>query len=200
MSNIDSDKLNGLVGKMLGDLGGAFSVPTATIGYKLGLFEALHKHGAATADKLAARTGLARRYVREWALAQAANGYISFHPGTDEFVRSPEQEMVFAIKDSPVYLEGAFDLAAEMVKGQPKVQNAFKTGEGVAWGESSGCMVCAVGAFFRPSYVNSIGQALLAALHVLEPKLQAGAKVAEVSRGVGFSRLLMGEPLPKSSL
>jgi len=50
MSNIDSDKLNGLVGKMLGDLGGAFSVPTATIGYKLGLFEALHKHGAATAE------------------------------------------------------------------------------------------------------------------------------------------------------
>jgi hypothetical protein len=36
--------------------------------------------------------------------------------------------MVFAVKDSPVYLEGAFDLAAEMVKGQPKVESAFRTG------------------------------------------------------------------------
>ena len=35
MSDIDADKLNQLVGKMLGDLGGAFSVPTARIGYKL---------------------------------------------------------------------------------------------------------------------------------------------------------------------
>ena len=40
MSDIDNDKLGALVGKMLGDLGGAFSVPTARIGYRLGLFEA----------------------------------------------------------------------------------------------------------------------------------------------------------------
>ena len=108
MSNVDSNKLNGLVGKMLGDLGGAFSVPTGSIGYKLGLFEALHKHGAATADVLAGRTGLAKRYVREWALAQAANGYIEFNSVTDQFSLTPEQAMVFAVKDSPVYLEGAF--------------------------------------------------------------------------------------------
>ncbi|THD74214.1 MAG: SAM-dependent methyltransferase, partial [Phenylobacterium sp.] len=46
MHEIDGDKLNQLVGKMLGDLGGAFSVPTARIGYKLGLFSALHSDGA----------------------------------------------------------------------------------------------------------------------------------------------------------
>ncbi|THD83360.1 MAG: SAM-dependent methyltransferase, partial [Phenylobacterium sp.] len=46
MNHIDHDKLGALVGKMLGDLGGAFSVPTARIGYKLGLFSALHSDGA----------------------------------------------------------------------------------------------------------------------------------------------------------
>ena len=35
MSDIDAGKLNALVGKMLGDLGGAFSVPTGRIGYRL---------------------------------------------------------------------------------------------------------------------------------------------------------------------
>jgi len=70
MSDIDNDKLGALVGKMLGDLGGAFSVPTARIGYRLGLFEALHQKGAASFAELAARTGLAERYVREWAFAQ----------------------------------------------------------------------------------------------------------------------------------
>jgi hypothetical protein len=57
MSDIDAGKLNALVGKMLGDLGGAFSVPTGRIGYRLGLFETLHKHGPVTADELAAQTG-----------------------------------------------------------------------------------------------------------------------------------------------
>src|SRR5205085_1470825 len=71
--------------------------------------------------------------------------------------------------------------------------------EGVAWGESSGCMFCAVGAFFRPGYVNAIGQAWLPALDGVAPKLQAGAKVADVGCGVGFSTLLMAEAFPKSS-
>jgi 2-polyprenyl-3-methyl-5-hydroxy-6-metoxy-1,4-benzoquinol methylase len=199
MNEIDGDKLNGLVGKMLGDLGGAFSVPTASIGYKLGLFDALQKHGASTSDELAARTGLAKRYVREWALAQAANGYIAFNPADDRFSLTPEQAMVFAVKDSPVYLEGAFDLAAEMVKGQPKVEAAFRTGAGVAWGESSGCLFCAVGAFFRPGYVNAISQGWLPALDGVLPKLNAGAKVADIGCGVGFSTLLMAQAYPKSS-
>ena len=76
MTAIDEAALNTFVGKMLGDLGGIFSVPTVRIGLRLGLFEALHDGGPATATELATRTGgLAVRYVREWALAQAANGY-----------------------------------------------------------------------------------------------------------------------------
>ena len=145
------------------------------------------------------RTGLAERYVREWALAQAANGYVDFDAKQDKFSLTPEQAMVFAAKDSPVYLEGAFDLVAAMLDGQPKVEAAFKTGKGVAWGDSSGCMFCAVGAFFRPGYVNALVQAWLPALRGVMPKLQAGAKVADVGCGVGFSTLLMAKAFPKST-
>ncbi|WP_372782220.1 methyltransferase domain-containing protein [Phenylobacterium sp.] len=198
MQDIDGDKLNGLVGKMLGDLGGAFSVPTVRIGLKLGLFDSLHSDGAASAKDLAARTGLAERYVREWSLAQAANGYIAYDPATDRFSLTPEQAMVFAVKDSPVYLSGAFDLVAEMISGQHKVEAAFRTGAGVAWGESSGCLFCAVGAFFRPGYVNAIVQAWLPALDGVLPRLKEGAKVADVGCGVGFSTLLMAEAFPQS--
>ena len=74
MPDFDGDKLHTLVGKMLGDLGGAYSVPTVRIGFRLGLFDALHSNGAATSAELAKRTGLAERYVREWAFAQAAGG------------------------------------------------------------------------------------------------------------------------------
>jgi 2-polyprenyl-3-methyl-5-hydroxy-6-metoxy-1,4-benzoquinol methylase len=198
-TTIDNDKLHALVGKMLGDLGGAFSVPTVRIGFRLGLFDALQRHGAARVSELAARTGLAERYVREWALAQAANGYIAYDTEQDRFSLTPEQAMVFAVKDSPVYLAGAFDLVAAMVEGEPKVEAAFRTGEGVAWGESCGCLFCAVGAFFRPGYVNSIVQAWLPSLDGVLPKLQLGAKIADVGCGVGFSTLLMAKAFPASS-
>jgi 2-polyprenyl-3-methyl-5-hydroxy-6-metoxy-1,4-benzoquinol methylase len=199
MQDLDSGKLNALVGKMLADLGGAFSVPTVRIGFGLGLFDALHREGPSTADDLAKATGLATRYVREWALAQAANGYIAYDPQADRFSLTPEQAMVFAVKDSPVYLHGAFDLAAAMVDGQGKVEAAFRTGRGVEWGHSSGCLFCAVGAFFRPGYANAIVQAWLPALDGVLPRLEAGAKVADVGCGVGFSTLLMAEAFPKSS-
>ena len=199
MSEIDHDKLNALVGKMLGDLGGAFSVPTARIGFRLGLFEALHRHGPARVSELVERTGLAERYVREWAFAQAANGYVSFDAAQQQFSLTPEQAMVFAIKDSPVYLEGAFDLASAMVESQSSVEDAFRTGHGVAWGKGSGCMFCAVGAFFRPGYVNNIVQSWLPALDGVLPKLEAGAKVADIGCGVGFSTLLMAKAFPASS-
>lgn len=198
MAEVNPDTLNALVGKMLGDLGGAFSVPTARIGLRLGLFDSLHSEGPATASELASRLGLAERYVREWALAQAANGYVMLDPSTGKFSLSPEQAMVFALKDSPLYLKGAFELAAAMIEGESKVEQGFRTGEGVAWGESASCLFCAVGAFFRPGYVNGIVQAWLPALDGMLPRLEAGAKVADVGCGVGFSTLIMAEAFPNS--
>jgi 2-polyprenyl-3-methyl-5-hydroxy-6-metoxy-1,4-benzoquinol methylase len=199
MADIDNDRLNILIGKMLGDLGGAFSVPTVAIGFRLGLFEALHRDGPASPPELARRTGLSERCVREWALAQAANGYLAFDREQQRFSLTPEQAMVFAVKDSPVYLEGAFDLVAAMVEGRSKVEAAFKHGNGVAWGESSGCLFCAVGSFFRPGYVNSIVQSWLPALEGMPSKLNQGIRVADIGCGVGFSTLLMAKAFPKSS-
>ena len=146
----DETKLHDFIGKMLGDLGGAMSVPTVRLGMRLGLFDALDE-GPATAAELAARAGnLHERYVREWALAQAANGYIDYDPANDRFSLSPEQAMVFTVRDSPVYLAGAFELVAAMIEAEPRVEECFRHGTGVRWGDHAGCLFCATGAFFRP--------------------------------------------------
>ena len=107
--------------------------------------------------------------------------------------------MVFTVKDSPAYFAGGFEVAAAMIEAEPKVEAAFRTGEGVAWGESAGCLFCATGAFFRPGYVNNIVQAWLPALDGVASRLEAGAKVADVGCGVGFSTLLMAKAYPKSN-
>ena len=199
MAQLNEQKFHAFIGKMLGDLGGAFSVPTTRIGFRLGLFDALNAGGAATAADLAARAGgLSPRYVREWALAQASNGYIEFNPSTDTFSINPEQAMIFVTKDSPVYLAGAFDLAAAMIEAEPKVEQAFRDGSGVRWGDSAGCLFCATGAFFRPGYVNNIVQTWIPALDGVTEKLAAQAKVADIGCGVGFSTILMAQAYPSS--
>lgn len=197
--DINHEKLETFVGKMLGDLGGAMSVSPTRLGLRLGLFEALHENGPMGADALAeAAGGLAPRYVREWALAQAANGYVDYDGDTDTFSMSPEQAMVFCIEDSPVNLAGAFDMIEAMIEGEDKVEHCFRTGEGVRWGDTAGCLFCATGKFFRPGYVNNLVQAWVPALDGVEAKLKSGAKVADVGCGVGFSTVLMAEAFPNS--
>jgi 2-polyprenyl-3-methyl-5-hydroxy-6-metoxy-1,4-benzoquinol methylase len=174
-------------------------VPTVRIGHRLGLFDILHQ-GPATAAELAGRAGgLHERYVREWALAQSANGYVDYDPQNESFSLSPEQAMVFAIKDSPVYLQGAFEMAAAAIEAEPKVEECFRHGTGIRWGDHAGCLFCATGQFFRPGYVNNIVQNWLPALDGVEAKLRSGARVADVGCGVGFSTLLMAEAYPNSS-
>jgi len=73
---IDPDKLNAFVGKMLGDLGAAASAALVIIGDKLGLYRELARGEALSAAELAAKTGTAERYVREWLANQAAGGYL----------------------------------------------------------------------------------------------------------------------------
>jgi 2-polyprenyl-3-methyl-5-hydroxy-6-metoxy-1,4-benzoquinol methylase len=196
MTQLDETKLNELVGRVLGDLGGAVSVPLVRIGDALGLYRTLKEMGPATAEQLADAAGCAHRYVREWLAAQTASGYVSHEAG--RFSLTAEQAFVFAEPDSPAYMVGAFDTAAAMVENQPKVQAAFKTGRGVGWGEQAGCLFCAVARLFRPGYVNSLVQEWLPALDGVVDKLKAGAKVADVGCGHGLSTILMAQAFPNS--
>ena len=73
---VDEAKLNQFIGKILGDLGGAFSVPMVRMGDKLGLYKALKEQGPMTPTELAAKTNVAERYAREWLSHQATSGYL----------------------------------------------------------------------------------------------------------------------------
>lgn len=195
---IDEAKLNDFMGKVLGDLGGASTVAMVRIGDGLGLYKALHAAGPQTSAALAKRLGLAERYLREWLSQQAASGYLTYDPVAATFSLPAEQAMVFAIEDSPVYMMGGFDVMKALLDNQPKVQAAFKSGGGVAWGDQAGCMFCAVARFFRPGYHNNLVTQWLPALDGVMAKLERGAKVADIGCGHGWSTVLMAKAFPNS--
>jgi 2-polyprenyl-3-methyl-5-hydroxy-6-metoxy-1,4-benzoquinol methylase len=195
---VDEGKLQQLIGQLLSDLGGASSVAMVRIGDALGLYRALHAKGAMTAGELAAVAGASERYLREWLSHQAASNYLSYDPATRKFSLPEEQAMVFAVEESPVYMLGGFDLMAAMLDNQPKVETAFRTGGGVAWGEQANCMFCAVARFFRPGYHNNLLSSWLPALDGVVEKLNRGAKVADVGCGHGWSTVMMAKAFPNS--
>ena len=194
---VDETKLNAFIGKILGDLGGAFSVPMVRMGDKLGLYKALNEHGPMTPARTGGEDERRRTLCARVALAPGRVRISRIRSATGEFTLPPEQAMVFAEPDSPVYLQGAFDTVAVMLENQPLVEPAFRTGKGVGWGDQSQCLFCTIGRFFRSGYHNNLVASWLPALDGVVGETRAGATVADVGCGHGFSTIIMAKAFPE---
>ena len=64
--DVNMDKLNAFMGKMVGDMGAAMNTSLVLLGDKLGLYKALADKGPMNSMELAKATGTAERYIREW--------------------------------------------------------------------------------------------------------------------------------------
>ena len=196
---VNEDRLNSFMGKMIGDVGAAMSASLMLLGDKLGLYKALAKDGPMDAAALAKATGTAERYIREWLAAQAASGYVEYDSASGKFSMLPEQILALADEDSPVFLGAVGSLVSATFLDEPKIADAFRTGKGVGWNKRSECLFCGTARFFRTSYKHYLVQDWLPALEGVVDKLKRGAKVADVGCGHGVSTRLMAEAFPKST-
>jgi SAM-dependent methyltransferase len=195
---IDQTKLESFVMRAIGDLSAGYGGVMVSLGMKLGLYKAMAGAGPISPKELAARTGCAERYVGEWLNAQAAGGYVDYHAVSDTYELSPEQAMVLADEDSPVFIPNAWQVPASMWFDEDKAIEAFRTGKGVAWGEHDGRLYCGVAAFYRNAYRGSLVSEWLPALDGVVERLDAGITVADVGCGHGHSTVLMAEAFPRS--
>jgi 2-polyprenyl-3-methyl-5-hydroxy-6-metoxy-1,4-benzoquinol methylase len=190
----DESKLHAFMERVVGDMGAAVHAALVVIGDKLGLYRAMADAGPVTSADLAEKTGTAERYVREWLNANAASGYVTYDSATQKYALPAEQAYAITMMDLP----GAFHIISSCFKDEPKITQAFRTGEGVGWHEHDANLFFGTERFFRPNYAANLVSAWIPALEGVEAKLKAGASVADVGCGHGASTMLMARAFPKS--
>ena len=197
-TKLDQQKLHNFVMQAVGEMGAAMNTALIVVGDKLGLYKAMAGAGPMTSTELAEKTATTERYVREWLAAQAAGGYVTYDPATTRYTLPDEHAFALAVEDSPAYLPGAFQLISAVIKDQPRITEAFRTGKGVGWHEHDADLFEGTERFFRPNYAANLVSSWIPALDGVEQKLKTGAKVADVGCGHGASTILMGQAYPKS--
>lgn len=197
---INEDRLNELLGKVIGDVAGAMSLFMAYLGDRTGVFTALDGAGRLTLGELAARTGLNEKYLREWLGSVCAAGYVNYHPEDETFSIEPEQALIFTREGQPACLQGFIQGVVSQFEGYEKATETFRSGEGRPWGDHSQCLFCGTDRFFRPGYQANLVDNWIPALAGVEDKLKAGARVADIGCGHGSSTVLMAQAYPNSTI
>jgi SAM-dependent methyltransferase len=197
-TSIDEERLHALLGQAVVEFGAAVNAALVVIGDRLGLYRELSEHGPLTSAELAERTTTSERYVREWASAQAASGWIGYEDG--RYSMSPEQTLMFALPGSPAFVGGAFQTAVGAVDSREHIEDAFRSGAGYGWHEHTDDVFDGCRRFFEPGYRANIVQSWIPALDGVEEKLKSGAQVADVGCGHGASVVVMAEAYPNSEI
>lgn len=199
---VDHARFERLLGSAVTDAGATMAAGLVVIGARLGLYAAL-ADGPLTSAELAARTGTTERYVREWARAQAAGGYLTHRPGpdgpsTDRFGLDPEQALAFD-PDGPVDLPAMFTLSVTVLGGLQRLEEDMRSGHGIGYDEQDESVTCGLAEFFRAGYRANLLDEWIPSLSGVAGRLTAGARVADVGCGHGITTVLMARRFPAST-
>lgn len=198
IAEIDPKKLEGFIGKVLGDFASAGSSALVLIGDQLGLYKALSEYGPMNSEELALKTNTVERYVREWLINQAAGGYIDYDPMIMKYSISPEHAIALTDEDNPFFIVGGFQLFTSLIKAHKRIEQLFRTGEGMKWGEHDEGLFTGCERFFKPGYIGNLVNGWIPALDGVKEKLERGAKVADIGCGHGASTIIMAKAFPNS--
>lgn len=193
---IGTDRHRFFIRRAIEEIGATLNTALVVLGDQLGYYRALAGAGPLTPTDLAECTGTDEVCAREWLQAQAASGYLDYHPAIERFSLPPEHAVALADTESPEFLPGLFQLAEGTVRESQRFLDVARSGVGVSWGERNSAIHDSYERTLQPEYHAHLAHAWLPALYSVADKLQRGAHVADVGCGQGTTTVLMAEAFP----
>ena len=197
------EQADALSERMFTSLVGTAELLEVYLGDRLGLYEHLTGESVTSGD-LAARAGIAERYAREWLEGQAVSGFLHVDDvGATETERryrlSEEHALVLLDRDAMTYLTPYARMFVAAAQRLPAIMHAYRTGGGVNWRDYGPDMSEGQEWGNRPTYITALAD-WLASVDDLHERLSAGARVADVGCGGGWSSIAIARAYPGVSI
>jgi 2-polyprenyl-3-methyl-5-hydroxy-6-metoxy-1,4-benzoquinol methylase len=184
---------------------GALELFGVHLGTSLGLYEALDRHGPLTAPQLAARAGIHPRYAQEWLEQQAVARFLE--------VATPSEDAEARAYALPAAHRGALvdpidgdhvapfaGLVAGIGSVLDEVVDAYRTGAGVPYARYGAAFRAGQGGINRPAFTSDLVKSWIPAVPGLADRLAAGARVADVGTGLGWSAIAVAAEWPAAEV
>ncbi len=185
--------------RLFGAILGAQFVQAAYLGERLGYYRALAAGGALNPAELAARTGTAERYAREWLEHQAVAGVLTVDeggranataaPGERRFTLPPGPAEVLTDMLSPTHLLPIARMVCGVGKHVDALVAAYRSGGGVSWAELGEDAREGQGGANRPLFLGALPKEYLPSIPEIAAVLRDGGRVADIGCGVGWSSI-----------
>ena len=201
-TEIDPDKLKLYSFSVFSKLDGAVTAGMVHLGDRLGLYRALADAPLpVTTDELASAAGLNERWVREWALNQAAAKLVDWteHEDAVRFSLSPEARAVLATPSHPAYGMGMFHRLPQTMAALERMPESFRTGLGHDYDSHGPEGAVGIERSFEPWNAHHLLPTVLPALDGVVDRLRSGITVADIGCGAGSAVLLMAGAFPNST-
>jgi SAM-dependent methyltransferase len=171
------------------------------LGDRLGWYASLAEDGPATAPELAARTGTAARYAREWLEYQAVSGLLTVDdpaaaPDARRFAMPAAHVPVLADPDSEAVLTPFARILVATLRRIDDLLEAYRTGGGVSWERFGDDAREGQAAQNRPLLRDALCRDHLPRLGEVDAALRAGGRVADVGCGEGWSAIGIARAYP----
>jgi ubiquinone/menaquinone biosynthesis C-methylase UbiE len=195
-TEIDPAKVEEQVMKLLGFMSGALVSFSVALGDRLGLYRSMAGAGPLTSGEVADRAGLHERWVREWLSQQAAAGFIDYADG--RFELSPETAVVLADESTPASGIGFVAALPSLVPIFDDLPECFRTGMGRKYDAHGAAMAAAMERTSAPT-TPIFTDVAIPSLDGVVPKLEAGARVADIGCGAGGRLIALAARYPNST-
>jgi SAM-dependent methyltransferase len=180
---------------------GTLELGAVHVGGRLGFYRALADGGETTPGELAARTGTAERYVREWLEQQAVARFLTVDdpeasPAERRYDLPDAHRPVFVDEEDLSYLTPLATLAIDVLGPMEALLDAYRSGRGVPYEAYDAHE--AIGAINRPQFVNLVA-GWLGSIPEVDARLRAQppARVADLACGTAWSSIAIARAYPQ---